>query len=197
MKKKSRFMVLAVIALAGCIAILIYTVSRYHSRQPAPPKELIMIGDQTFVCCFYDENEHGWIKGYVLQDQTIENWEKMVGVRYFNHLASPEKYIQTLADLYASDYPHMQFATFQKEETGQWVIDYIVYTKGQKGFVKWDYFQAEHAKDGPGIIVNQYTIRAPFSGSMKPAYDQLNLAERRPELLKTLMKSDFKSEPIK
>lgn len=190
-------MILTAIVLAGCITTLIYTAGRARSEGQTLPKELIEIGGQRFDCCFNVQNEHGWIKAYVLQGQTIENWQTLVVVKYFDNLDSPEKYIRAMADLYSAEYPNMQFAIFEKEETGQWIIDYMVYTKANTGFVEWDYFQAEQAKDGPGIVVNQYAIRVPFSGSTKPALEKLNLAERRPELLKILMMSDFKREPIK
>ncbi len=195
--KTKYLMALLASLLAGCTTTSIHTASRVRSAGLTTPTEVVKIGGESFSCAFYDQNEQGWIKEYVPQGQSIETWKKLVGVRHFNHLDSPEKYIKAMASQYAREYPHMQFAVFEKEETGQWVLDYIVYTKAKKGFVEWDYFQAEKEKNGAGIIVNQFAIRVPFSGSSTPAFKKLNLAERRPKLLSMLMKSDFKATPKK
>jgi hypothetical protein len=193
MKTKYLIVLLASL-LAGCTTTPIQMASRVHANGLTPPLEVVEIGGERFSCDFYDENEQGWIKEYVPQGQTVGNWQKLVGIRYFKNLESPEKYIKEMAAQYSREYPHIQFAVFEKKETQQWVIDYIIYTKAKQGFVEWDYFQAEKANNGTGIIVNQYAIRAPFTGSSTSGFEKLNLVEQRPKLLTILMKSDFKTK---
>lgn len=156
-------------------------------------KETIHLGGDIYYLAYDESGEEGSLKEFLLEGETLETWTRMVAVRNFKKAKSPKDYIGSMAQNYRSKYPHMQFAMFEKKETKEWAIDFIIYPLGQSsGHVEWNYFQAGKVKGVKGIVVNQYVERKPFQGSLEQVFNQWNLRDYRTKMLTILMVDKFK-----
>ena len=155
-------------------------------------KEAIRLGDGVYHLAFEDSNDEGALKEFLPAGETLENWTRMVAVRNLKKIRSPKDHIMAMAQNYRTQYPHMQFAVFEKKGTKEWAIDFIIYPLGQdSGHVEWNYFQAGKVRGVKGIVLNQYVARKPFNGSLEPVFKSWNLRDYRSEILGMLMSERF------
>jgi len=155
-------------------------------------KEAIRLGDDVYFLAFEESNKEGSLKEFLPAGETLENWTRMVTVRHFKRSRSPKDHIAAMAQNYHAQYPHMQFAVFEKKETKEWAMDFIIYPREQdSGHVEWNYFQAGKVKGVKGIVLNQYVERRPFEGSLEPVFKAWNLGDYRVTMLGILMPAKF------
>ena len=148
----------------------------------------LVIGEQTFHLASTNSSGEGFLKEYLPQNQTLENWTNMFAERYFKKPQSPRDYIVKMNKDYHEKYPRMAFATGGDNSGNRLWTDFLMYDTGKK-VSEWNFFRAETNATG-GILVYQFAERRRYKKSINEL-DSWDFKGLRKRMLPILTTNEF------
>ena len=167
--------------LFPCIVVYL-SIARSHAQSTN-------IAGKIFFPAYTNSSSNGFLKEYLIHNETLDNWTKLFSIRNFEKMDSPKAYIARLGDAYHKKFPGMKYATASQESKNRWFIDFLTYEPKGPKFMEWDFFRAETNATG-GILVYQYAERIKYKKSIKEVDTDvfINLREK---MLPFLMTNEF------
>lgn len=111
---------------------------------------------------------------YFLENESPEQWTKLVSVRHFPNMSDPEVAVDDLAELIKQQNIDTPFEIWNNTETGEVSIDFLALQ--DKDFVEFNVFVYKASPTSKGLVASQYAKQA-YREDIEPF--MLELKERR------------------
>jgi len=147
------------------------------------------IAGNIFYPAYTNSSSKGFLKEYLIHNETLDDWTKLFSIREFNKMDSPKAYIARLGDAYHKKLPWMKYATASQESKNRWFVDFIMYEPKGPKFMEWNFFRAETNASG-GIFVYQYAERVKYKKSISEIDGDV-FTKMREKMLPFLMTNEF------
>ena len=146
------------------IALLSVCVAR-AADQPIATDEVTAItaedtvnfDGQSLVLRWEGENPGETIKEYIPADQKLDSWTRLASIRTYSELDDPAALAGGVIKQLKKDYPDSPCAIIENPETGEVVIDFVLWP-ADLAFVEFNVFKYAKGEDG-GVIAEQYALR--------------------------------------
>lgn len=99
------------------------------------------------------ETTEGVLREFIREQDTLDDWEKLISYRRFSQISSSKDYVQNLAEVIRSN-PMNMCQVFQKD--GTYMVDFLVHAP-DLSFAEWNLMTVTESTQG--IEVFQYAYR--------------------------------------
>lgn len=120
-------------------------------------EDTVNFDGQTLVLRWEGENPGETIKEYIPADQKLDSWTKLASIRTYAELDDPAALAGAVIKQLKNDYPDSPCAIIENPETGEVVIDFVLWP-ADLSFVEFNVFKYAKGEDG-GVIAEQYALR--------------------------------------
>jgi len=120
-------------------------------------EDTVNFDGQTLVLRWEGENPGETIKEYIPADQKLDSWTRLASIRTYSELDDPAALAGGVIKQLKKDYPDSPCAIIENPETGEVVIDFVLWP-ADLSFVEFNVFKYAKGEDG-GVIAEQYALR--------------------------------------
>jgi len=123
---------------------------------------------------------------YVREDETLENWTKLLAIRNFPNLEDPRKAVHMLGAKVRQQNPKARMKIRSSVELNEGQIDFITWVKGS-GVMEFNVHKYLESDDYIGLISYQFAYK--FSVNDKEAFEYFK--KKKNKWVGEIIKSEF------
>lgn len=151
-------------------------------------REFRFDADRYFLAFSNKDKADAYVNEYIREGETLDNWQKLIGVYYFPTNAPPQTAVQKLSEVVKRSDPGADVRIIDTDNKNEAMIDFFVKSRTNPMVEEYDIFRYARSADGKGLMTYQFALRC--YGNQAIEEFKKNTADKQ-KWIKQVMNSDF------